>query len=297
MNLSFIKLDINIMNDTKIKLIRKMPDGDKILVLWIGLLCLGMKSGKPGMVEIGDGIPFTSESLSIELDIPINTVKLGLKTFVTFKMVEIWEGGETVIVNFEKHQALGKIKKSKESSKKSSQIYRDRLKLEQRDRHVTNRDETDKERDKEKEIERDVPSTPLTAPTKFKPEITKFVNNYQGWALIEHGNMAEPVTDLLITNCSDVIDKLIRLDGFTQEDVFNSIEWASNDDFWSKQIKSLAGLRRVSKNKQMKFKNMFSDFEDSKNSTSTGCSRTDHNIKVIKSWGERKKREMEANGE
>ena len=113
MNLSFIKLDINILNDSKIKFIRKMPDGDKILVLWLGLLCLGMKSGEPGVVEIGDGIPFTAETLSIELDIQLNTVKLGLETFVKFKMLEIWKNKELFIVNFEKHQALGKIRKAK----------------------------------------------------------------------------------------------------------------------------------------------------------------------------------------
>jgi len=62
--LSFIKLDIEIMNDSKIKMIRKMPDGAKLFELWIGLLCLGMKSGRPGCVEIGDGIPFSARMLS-----------------------------------------------------------------------------------------------------------------------------------------------------------------------------------------------------------------------------------------
>ncbi len=48
MNLSFIKLDINILDDNKIKLIRKYPDGDKLLILWLGLLCMAMKSETPG---------------------------------------------------------------------------------------------------------------------------------------------------------------------------------------------------------------------------------------------------------
>ena len=36
--LSFIKLDIEIMNDSKIKMIRKMPDGAKLFELWIEYL-------------------------------------------------------------------------------------------------------------------------------------------------------------------------------------------------------------------------------------------------------------------
>jgi len=130
MNLSFIKLDINIMNDTKIKLIRKMPDGDSILVLWIGLLCLGMKSGRPGILELGDGIPFTGESLSVELDIPLNTVKLGLETFQHFKMIEVWENGETYLINFEKYQSLDKIEDIKIKSRESSKRYREKKKAE-----------------------------------------------------------------------------------------------------------------------------------------------------------------------
>jgi len=159
MNLSFIKLDINILNDSKIKFIRKMPDGDKILVLWLGLLCLGMKSGEPGVVEIGDGIPFTAETLSIELDIQLNTVKLGLETFVKFKMLEIWKNKELFIVNFEKHQALGKIRKAKEQSRITSKKHRSKVKKltavtvtqSSRDGHVINSDKTDIELDQELE--------------------------------------------------------------------------------------------------------------------------------------------------
>jgi predicted phage replisome organizer len=75
MNLSFIKLDINIMDDSKIKYIVKLPDGDKLFRLWVGLLCLGMKSGRPGIIEIGDNIPFTTEMLANHFDMELNTVK------------------------------------------------------------------------------------------------------------------------------------------------------------------------------------------------------------------------------
>ncbi len=142
------------MNDTKIKLIRKMPDGDSIFILWVGLLCLAMKSGKPGIVEIGDGIPFTAETLSTEFDIKLNTVKLGLKIFQEFKMIELWPNGEQYIVNFEKHQELSKIIRSKELSRKSSQKFRDKQKL-LSDSHVTKSDKTDKEEDKEEDKEKD----------------------------------------------------------------------------------------------------------------------------------------------
>lgn len=157
MNLSFIKLDINIMNDSKVKFIRKMPDGDKLLVLWIGILCLGMKSGNPGIVEIGDGIPFTAETLAVELDIQLNTVKMGLETFAKFKMIEVWKNQEIFIVNFEKHQTLEKIRKSKEKSRITSKKNRQKMKRlscvtvtqPSRDGHVHDRDKTDIEEERD----------------------------------------------------------------------------------------------------------------------------------------------------
>jgi len=166
MNLSFIKLDINIMNDSKIKFIRKMPDGDKIMVLWIGILCLGMKSGTPGIVEIGDGIPFSCVMLSIELDIPLNTVKLGLETFSQLKMIEVWENEEIFIVNFEKHQNLEKIRIAKEKSRLTSRRNREKTKQlasmtvteGSRKGHVHDRDKTEKEKEKDKKQQKQGPT-------------------------------------------------------------------------------------------------------------------------------------------
>ncbi len=127
--LSFIKLDIEIMNDSKIKMIRKMPDGSKLFELWIGLMCLGMKSGKPGCIEIGDGIPFTARMLSAELDIPENTIELGLQTFTELRMIENLEDSTIFLSNFEKHQELDKIEIKRINERERKQKYRDKIKL------------------------------------------------------------------------------------------------------------------------------------------------------------------------
>lgn len=125
MSLSFIKLDINIMNDSKIKQLRKMPAGNDMVVLWIGLLCLGMRSGRSGIVEIGDNIPYDAEMLSIEFDIEKRTVELALTIFEKFNMIEIFDGGAILICNFEKHQELGKIEKTKQDQRERTRKFRD----------------------------------------------------------------------------------------------------------------------------------------------------------------------------
>ena len=127
--LSFIKLDIEIMNDSKIKMIRKMPDGAKLFELWIGLLCLGMKSGRPGCVDIGDGLLFNVRMLSAELDIPETTIELGLKTFTDLRMIEQFEDATLFISNFEKHQELEKIEIKRINERDRKRKYRDKIKL------------------------------------------------------------------------------------------------------------------------------------------------------------------------
>ncbi len=159
--LSFIKLDIEIMNDSKIKMIRKMPDGSKLFELWIGLLCLGMKSGRTGCIEIGDGIPFTPRMLSAELDISETTIELGLKTFSELRMIEFFDDTTIFLSNFEKHQELEKIEIKRINERERKQKYRDKLKELSRgtglgqDEDGTECPELDKDRDINKNKEED----------------------------------------------------------------------------------------------------------------------------------------------
>jgi hypothetical protein len=54
----------------------------------------------------------------------------------------------------------------------------------------------------------------------------------------------------------DVIDKLMRIDGYKQQTISDALSFAVNDDFWKKQIISLAGLRKKGKNGLTKFDNL-----------------------------------------
>lgn len=156
MNLSFIKLDINILDDHKIKLIRKYPDGDKLIVLWLGLLCLAMKSENPGYIYITNDIPYTDEDLATILDLDIKVIQMGLEVFKKFKMIETVHGGIIEIINFNKHQKLDKIERSKEISRESSKKYREKQKkLLESDGHVTSSDETDIDKDKDNRIDKE----------------------------------------------------------------------------------------------------------------------------------------------
>lgn len=95
----------------------------------------------------------------------------------------------------------------------------------------------------------------------YSDEIKNFINDYQNYVLNAFPKTAPKITDSLIENCCDTIDKLIRLDNFTFQEIYDSIKWASNDDFWSDQILSLAQLRRKAPNGNTKFVNLYTAYK------------------------------------
>ena len=129
-NLSWLKLDVNILDDTKIKIIRKYPGGNDLVVLWIGLMCLAMKSDEKGRIYIADGIPYDAQALAGEFDLEIKTIELGLSVFAKYKMIDIAEGGVIEIINFARHQDLDRIEYKREQARLRQAKLRAKLKEE-----------------------------------------------------------------------------------------------------------------------------------------------------------------------
>lgn len=129
MNIQWLKLSVNILDDEKIKLIRKYPDGDRVIILWLGLICLGMKSDEPGIIKIADGLPYSNEDLSAIFDLPLKTVELGITLFMKFGMIQATEGGLMEIVNFRKHQSIDELEYQRERNRQKVAKYRAKQKL------------------------------------------------------------------------------------------------------------------------------------------------------------------------
>jgi predicted phage replisome organizer len=125
MKVSWLKLDIDILNDSKMKIIRKYPDGDALFVLWVGLLCLAMKSDNSGFIYVTHGFPFTAEDLSTELNLEVKTVEMGLLLFRKLGMIDISEGGMIEIINFNKHQSHDKIESIRIQNRERQKKHRE----------------------------------------------------------------------------------------------------------------------------------------------------------------------------
>lgn len=149
MSIDFLKLNINIFDHKKIKIIRKYPAGDQLFVIWVWLLCEAMKSDHPGYVYIAKDLPYDQSDIASDLDIEVKTVELGLELFTKLKMIDILENGVIEVVNFNKHQRLDKIEKARELSRETSKRYREKQKKAISDTSLTKSDTVDLESDKD----------------------------------------------------------------------------------------------------------------------------------------------------
>ena len=172
----WIKIVTDIFDDEKILLIESMPESDGIIVIWFKILCLAGKINNCGVLTMNDRIPYTDEMLAHVFRRPLNTVRLALKTFEQFGMIEI-VNDTIVIPNWEKHQNIEGMERVKEQTRKRVSEYRERQRigaaLAKANVNVTlpvtlrnaPEEEREEERDKDKE-KKDVCAEVNSAPTE-----------------------------------------------------------------------------------------------------------------------------------
>ena len=125
-DVKWIKICTDIFDDEKIILLETLPDSDSIIIIWFKLLCLAGKQNNKGVFLLGN-IPYTEEMLATYFRRPVKTVKLALKAFENFRMIEIIDNVIT-IPTWEKHQALDQLELSREQTRKRVAAYRERQK-------------------------------------------------------------------------------------------------------------------------------------------------------------------------
>ena len=126
-DVKWIKIVTDIFDDDKILLIESMPEADAIIVIWFKLLCLAGKQNNSGVFLLNGRIAYTDEMFATIFRRPINTVRLALKTFEQFGMIEIVNDTIT-IPNWGKHQSFDKIEANREYMRGYMREYRKKQK-------------------------------------------------------------------------------------------------------------------------------------------------------------------------
>ena len=124
----WIKIVTDIFDDEKILLIESMPDADSIIVIWFKLLCLAGRQNNSGVFLMNGRIPYTEEMFATIFRRKLNTVRLALKTFETYGMIEIINDTVT-IPNWEKHQRLDALELAREQNRKRVARHREKQRM------------------------------------------------------------------------------------------------------------------------------------------------------------------------
>ena len=274
----WIKLTTNMFDDEKVKLIESMPDADSILIIWIKLLIQAGKTNANGYIYLNENVPYTDEMIATIFSRPLNTVRLALKTFQDFGMIEMDDTG-IYIENWVEHQnieGLNKLKKKKEQNRLRQEKYRKKQKLIREGKTgnvmVTLSNGTELELELEPELEPEKDQVTLVRnlkkfqtdyfkkilPPNQRPKFDEDTKPYQFAAYLRdkilENNKRENVpaeTPKELESWAVEFDRLNRLGtvgannkGYTWNEIDKIINWCQDDSFWKKNIKSASKLRK-----------------------------------------------------
>ncbi len=121
--MEWVKIMCNILDHRKIKLLRKGPEGDTLVLLWLMMLAEAGKCGRGGSLLISDSTPYTDETLSMLMDIPLPTVERGLAAFAQLEMIDL-EDGIISIRNWRKYQSEDRLEARREKDRLRQQRHR-----------------------------------------------------------------------------------------------------------------------------------------------------------------------------
>lgn len=178
----WIKITTDMFDNRKIKHLRRLPEGNSIVLIWIMLLTMAGRCNSGGMIFLTENIPYTPKMLADELDFEENTVKLALEALERFGMIVAREEF-FAISGWDEHQNIEGLDKIREQNRLRKQRQRENAALPapnnmsrdtSRDCPVTSRDchatdiDIDKELDKEKDKEKESIASPAAKATRHK---------------------------------------------------------------------------------------------------------------------------------
>ena len=157
--IKWIKLTTDMFDNRKIKHLRRLPEGNSIVLIWVMLLTMAGRCNSGGMIFLTENIPYTAKMLADELDFEENTVILALNALEQLNMI-VTNNGFFTISGWEEYQNIEGMEKIREQNRLRKQKQREKQNLLEdvsRDSHVTVTEchatdiEEDKEIDKDKE--------------------------------------------------------------------------------------------------------------------------------------------------
>lgn len=148
-DVKWIKITTDMFDNRKIRHLRKLPEGNSIVLIWVMLLAMAGKCNDHGKIYLTENIPYTPKMLADELDFEENTVQLALQALEQLDMI-VLDDGYFSITGWEEHQNIEGMDRIREQNRIRKQRQREKERLIAESR-VMSRDSHATEEDKEEE--------------------------------------------------------------------------------------------------------------------------------------------------
>lgn len=113
-DVKWIRISTDIFDNWKIKQIKAMPEGYKMICVWFQLLCLCGKCNESGLIVLSGKVVANDELLSNIFGEDLKIIQLSLRTFEAFGMIEVSDEGITEIKNWGQYQNTDGLEKIRE---------------------------------------------------------------------------------------------------------------------------------------------------------------------------------------
>ena len=123
----WVKLTTDMFDNRKIKHLRRLPEGNNIVLIWVMLLTMAGRCNSGGMIFLTENIPYTPKMLADELDFEENTVVLALQALEQLDMI-VTDNGFFTIAGWEEYQNIEGMDKIREQNRERQRLKRQRQK-------------------------------------------------------------------------------------------------------------------------------------------------------------------------
>lgn len=123
-DIKWVKITTDMFDNRKIRHLRRLPEGNNIVLIWVMLLTMAGRCNAGGMVFLTETIPYTAKMLADELDFEENTVKLALSALEQLGMVTTSDNGYFCISGWEEYQNIEGMEKIRENKRLAQARWR-----------------------------------------------------------------------------------------------------------------------------------------------------------------------------
>lgn len=129
-DVKWIKITTDMFDNRKIKHLRKLPDGNNCVLIWVMLLTMAGRCNANGMIFLTETFPYSTKMLADELDFEENTVKMALSSFELMGMIER-QGDFISITGWEEYQNIDRLAEIREYNRLAQQRSREKKRLQE----------------------------------------------------------------------------------------------------------------------------------------------------------------------